>query len=60
MLFLPIKSTEKSYTFPFKDTSLESIAPILLDVLPSQNSVGQLTFLLLALNLQISFPLTNK
>ena len=39
--------TEKSYTFSFKDTSLGLLA---LDILPRQNSVGKLTFLLSALS----------
>ena len=52
--------TEKSCTFPFKDTSQHSVALNLLEILPRQNCVGKLSFLLLALNLSISFALTNK
>ena len=47
--------TEKSYAFQFKDTSLDSIALNPLDILPRQNWVGKLTFLLLDSNLKISF-----
>ena len=35
---------EKSYTFRFKDTSLDSVALKSLDILPRQNWVGKLTF----------------
>ena len=35
---------EKSYTFPFKDTSLDSVALNPSDILPRQNRVGKLTF----------------
>ena len=31
-----LQSTEKSYTFPFKDTSLDSVAPNPLDMFPRQ------------------------
>ena len=54
------KSTKKSYAFPFKDTSPDPVAPNPLDMLPRQKWGGKLTFPLLALNLKISFPLTNK
>ena len=66
MLFFIIKfisifiSTEKLYTFPLKDTSFKSLLSDSLDMLPRQNRDGKLLFLLLALNLQISFPFTNK
>ena len=66
MLFFIIKfisifiSTEKLYTFPLKDTSFKSSLSDSLDMLPRQNRDGKLLFLLLALNLQISFPFTNK
>ena len=53
-------STEKLYAFPFKDTSLDSAALNPTDIRPKQNRVGKLTFLLSALNLFFSFPLTNK
>ena len=52
--------TEKSHTLPFKDISLDSVALNPSGILPKQNRVEKLTFLLLALNLIISFPLTNK
>ena len=32
-----LPSTEKSYTFPFKDTSLDSVLLNQLDILPRQN-----------------------
>ena len=44
----------------FKDTSLDSVALNPLKILPRQNWVGKLTFLLSALNLKIYFLLTNK
>ena len=47
-LLIEFSSTEKSYTFPFKGTSLDSVALNPLDILPRQNCVGKLTFLLLA------------
>ena len=50
-----IELTEKSYTFLFKDTSLDSIALNSLDILPKQNCVGKLTFLLSASNLKTFF-----
>ena len=53
-------STEKSHTFPVKDTSLDSVVLNLLEILPKQNWVGKLTFNMLALNLIFSFPSTNK
>ena len=49
-LSIELQSTEKLYTFPFKDTSLDSAALNLSDILPKQNRVGKLRFLLLALN----------
>ena len=51
---------EKSYTFQFKNTSLDSLALNPLEILSRQNYVGKLTFLLLPLNLKIYFPLRNK
>ena len=36
-LSVALQSTGKSYTFPFKDTSLDSVAPNSLDMLPRQN-----------------------
>ena len=59
-LSIEFYSTEKSYTFPFKDTSLDSEALNTSDIVPKPNRVRKLTFLLSALNLIISFPLTNK
>ena len=39
-LSIELKSTGKSYTFPFSftDTSIESLAPNLLDMLPKKMS----------------------
>ena len=51
---------ENSYTFQFKNTSLDSLAPNPLEIPSRQNYVGKLTFLLLPLNLKIYFPLRNK
>ena len=53
-------STEKSYTYPFKDTSLDLLALNPLDILPRQTWVGMSILLLSALNLNLSFPITNK
>ena len=36
-LSMELESREKTYTFPFKDTSLESVALNPLDILPRQN-----------------------
>ena len=58
-LSIELKWTEKSCTFPFKD-SLESVALNPSDILSKQNQVGKLAFSLSVLNLIISFPLTNK
>ena len=52
-LSIELPSTEKSYTFPFKDTSLDSVLLNQLDILPRQNWVRKLTFLLSGLNLKI-------
>ena len=52
-LLIELKSTEKSYTFSFKDTSLDLVLLNPLDVLPRQNWVGKVTFLFSALNLKI-------
>ena len=41
-------------------TSLDSAAKTLLDILPRQKWVGKLTFILSALNLKISFQLASK
>ena len=43
------QSIEKSYTFPFKDTTVDPVAPNWLDMLPRQNRIRKFTFLLLAL-----------
>ena len=49
-LTIEVQSTKRLYTFPFKDNSLDSLALNSLDILPRQNSVQKLTFLLSALN----------
>ena len=36
-LSIELPSTEKSYTFPCKDTSLDSVLLNQLDILPRQN-----------------------
>ena len=36
-LSIELSSTEKSYTFPFKDASLDSVALNPLEILPRQN-----------------------
>ena len=41
-LSIELKSTEKSYTFPFKDTFLDSVVLNPLDILPRQKWVGKL------------------
>ena len=43
-LSIEFYSTEKSYTFPFKDTSLDSEALNTSDIVPKPNWVGKLTF----------------
>ena len=57
---IELESTEKPSTSPFKDNSLDSLVLNPLDILPRQNWAKKLTFLLSALNLKSSFPLTNK
>ena len=52
-LSIELWSTEKLYTFSFKDTSINSVALNPLDILPRQNWFGKLPFLLSALNLKI-------
>ena len=59
-LLIELQSTEQSYTFPSKDTSLDLVALNPLDKFPRQNWVRKFTFLLTALNLKISFPLTTN
>ena len=59
-LSMELYSTEKLYTFPFKDTSIDSLALNPPDILYKQNRIGKLTFLLSALNFIISLPLRNK
>ena len=59
-LSIALQSTEKAYTFPFKDIFLDSIAPNPLDMLPKQIWVRNSTFSSSALNLKIYFPLTNR
>ena len=46
-LSIELQSTEKSYIFLFKDTSLDIIPLSLLEILPRKNCVIKLTFLLL-------------
>ena len=36
-LSIELQSTEKSYTFPFEDTSLDSVLLNSLEILPRQN-----------------------
>ena len=55
-----LESTKESNTFPFKDISLDAVELNPFYILPRQNWCGKLIFSLLALNLKISFPLTNK
>ena len=43
-LSIELSSSKNLYTFPFKDTSLDSIALIPLEILLKQNCVGKLTF----------------
>ena len=59
-LSIELLSTEKSYTFLLKGTSLDSVAINPLDILQRQNWVWKLTYLLSALNLKILLPLRNK
>ena len=59
-LSIELLATDKSYTFSFKDTSLDSVALNPLEIFHRQNCVGKLAFLLSALNLNTPFPLTNK
>ena len=48
------------YTFPFKDTTLDSVDLNPSDIFPKQNRVGKLIFLFSALNLIISFLFTKN
>ena len=41
-LSIELESTEKSYPYPFKDISLNSVALIPLEMLQRQNWVGKL------------------
>ena len=41
---IELQSAEKSYAFPSKDTSLDSVALYQLDIPPRQNCIGKLTF----------------
>ena len=59
-LSIELELTEKSYTFLFKDTCLDSVTINPLDMLPRQNWGEKLTFLLSDVNLKVSFLLTNK
>ena len=47
-LSVKLKLNEKLCTFPFKDTSLDSISLNQSDILTKQNQVGNLKFLLSA------------
>ena len=49
-LSIELQLTGKSFTFPFKDTSLVSVALNSLYALPRQNWVGKITFFLPVLN----------
>ena len=55
-----LESTKESYTFPFKDISLDAVELNPFYILPRQNWCRKLIFSLSALNLKISFPLANK
>ena len=59
-LSIKLYSNEKSYTFSLRNGSLKSSLLNSLEMLPRQNRGGKLLFLLVALNLWIYFPFTNK
>ena len=59
-LTIKLYSNEKSYTFFLRNGSLKSSLLNSLEMLPRQNRDGKLLFLLVALNLWIYFPFTNK
>ena len=59
-LSIAVETTEKSLIFPPKDTSLDSAAWNLSNILSKKNQVEDLTFPLLTLSVKISLPLTNK
>ena len=59
-LSIKLYSNEKSYTFSLRNGSLKSSLLNSLEMLPRQNRDGKLLFLLVALNLWIYFPFTNK
>ena len=59
-LSIKLYSNEKSYTFSLRNGSLKSFLLNSLEMLPRQNRDGKLLFLLVALNLWIYFPFTNK
>ena len=50
-LSIALSSNEKSYTFPLKDNSFKPSLSNSFYMLPRQNWDGELTFLLLGLNL---------
>ena len=54
-LSIKLKSTEKSCIFPCKDPYLDSVALIPVDMLPRENWVVKLTFLISALKLRTVF-----
>ena len=58
-LSIELQWTVKLYTFPYKHTSLDSVALNPSDILPKQNLVGKLIFLLSALKLNYFFSI-NK
>ena len=49
-LSIELLSTEKSYNFPFKDISLDSVALNPLEIFPKKKWLVTLTFLLPVLN----------
>ena len=53
-------STERSYTFPFKDTSLDSVALNPLHISQRQNWVGKLKLLLSAFNFKDFFSINKQ
>ena len=59
-LSIKFNSTEKLYISHFHDTSLDSVALNLLEIVPRQNWVATLTFLLSALNLKNVFSISKQ
>ena len=54
-----LQLTEKSYIFPFTDTSLDPVLLDPLEILSRQNWVGKLEFII-SFKFKDFFPLTNK